>query len=121
MYWLATTSLSCVAHRSAERGKLVALPLTTVPVESLSIQLQGTDLQFFYSSLYSGDIAIFIPGCPQSSIEISGKCKNKNDRQTKPHPPLTLTSEDSLGALECSLDLQFLIYISHKEKFTKIS
>ena len=40
---------------------------------------------------------------------------------TKPHPLLTLISEDSLRTAECSADLQFLIYISHKEKFTKIS
>ena len=60
-------------------------------------------------------------GCPQSSIETSVKCKNKNGRQTKPHPPLTLILEDSLRTTECSTDLQFLIYISHKEKFTSAS
>ena len=48
-------------------------------------------------------------GCPQSSIEISAKCKNKNGRQTKPHPPSTLISEDSLRTVECNADLQFTL------------
>ena len=75
----------------------------------------------FDSCLYSGDIALFMTGCPQSSIETIVKHNNKNGRQTKPHPPLTQASEDSLWPVESGADLQFLIYNFLKEKFTKIS
>ena len=75
----------------------------------------------FDLSLYTGDIALFMTGCLQSSTGTSVKHNNKNGRQTKPHPPLTWVSEDSLRSIESDADLQFLIYNFHKEKFSKIS
>ena len=61
-----------------------------VPVKSSSIQLHGADLYNFDSSLYTGDITLFMIGCLQSSIELSVKHNNENGRHTLP-----LLSEDS--------------------------